>query len=94
MEPIHQLIAVSHACQEAGKRFGKTSQVNNLVCLQVPNKMELVSVMDHLAINGILFESFYEDDRDEGLVSIATEYIVSKKQRNLFEDYKLLWQEK
>ena len=89
---IHQAVQAGHAVQEAAKRFGKTDKVNYLIYLQVSNKKELFEAMEYLGMNGIETVPFYEPDENRRLTAFASNYLTTRKQRDYFKRFEMLWQ--
>jgi hypothetical protein len=85
---VHQGVQIGHALQRATMRLVKPGQQDGyLLYLEVANKQELLKVMEKLAVKGIPFEAYYEEDFDRGLTAIATGILEDQKLRKAFAQY-------
>lgn len=87
-----QMCQVAHACLTAGKWFSHPSNAN-LVLLQVPNKTELLALLDKCKAAGIKWFDHDEPDSADGYdamgqTAMATEAVI-QSQRKHFRQYKL-----
>jgi len=80
---LHQVVQAGHAAHEAGKRFGTTDKINNLIYLQVNDKQELIHAMEHLEMNNVSVNAYFEPDYRFGLTAIATQYISDTSRKFL-----------
>ena len=83
-----QIVQASHAALEAGRSFTDTAH-RNLVLIGIANEHELFQIEQHLALNGIRFETFYEPDGNMGHSSICTEALTDRRRRKMLAHFPL-----
>lgn len=84
-----QAVQVGHAALEAGFRFEQPNKIANLILLSVPDEARLEAAARRLSLRGIAHHLFFEPDFGMGYSALATQPLLSKKDRQVLRKYPL-----
>jgi hypothetical protein len=76
-----QVVQVSHACLEAGRRFDWPEEPCNLVVLAVPTQRDLQISVERACLAGIQIAVFDEPDDGLGITAACTEPLTDPLRR-------------
>ncbi len=86
---VQQIIQMSHAAHEAGRKIGAKHAPPSIVLFEVQSQKELMDIFDELYTKDIECEMFYEPDNQMGYSALCTEPLDTPELRKHFERYNL-----